>query len=570
MLSGFMMIALSFILIYRMAGIGVIQHGHYLALAQNQQRFEETETASRGKILVHDSVSDPNAYYPLAFDVKSFSVWAVPNQIKDKRATASALAGPLDIPENEIFELINNNKLYIPPLKKSLNLSKADSISSKNITGIFVMPEYNRYYPEGSLASQLLGFVNSEGTGNYGVEGYYDSELKGKNGDIVGEKDTLGRMISMLSQTNPQNGTSYVLTIDRSVQYYVEKRLAQAIEETQAESGTVIVMDVATGGILTMVNNPTFDPNNYRETANTNQALFGNPAISSLYEPGSIFKPLIVSAALDSGTVTPETTNTFGTTVEVDGYTIHTAEGKAFGTENVAQILQNSDNVGMVWLADQMGNDIMSNYIQKFGFGSKSGIDLTGEESGQVPKVKNWRNINRATISFGQGVSVTPLQMVAAYGAIANNGRYIYPHLISNIVYNDGTEKEIKREEGNQIISSSTATELRAMLANDVLHYRSLGAKVQGFQVGAKTGTAQIPSPTGGYMTSPDGSNLGIFIHSVCGMAPTDDPKFVMIVKLDKPKSAEFAERTAGPLFGDITSFLLNYYYHVPGKQASQ
>jgi len=570
MLSGFFIIALAFILMYRMAEIGVLRHGHYLALAQNQQRFEETETASRGRVLVQDSVSDPDIYYPLAFDVKSFSVWAVPNQIKDKRAVAAALAGPLEMSESDIYKAIDNNKLYIPPLKKGLNLDKADSESTKSLTGIFVMPEYSRYYPEGSLASQLLGFVNSEGKGNYGIEGYYNSELTGKNGDIVGEKDTFGRMISMLSQTNPQNGTSYVLTIDRSVQYFVEQKLAQAITDTQAESGTVIVMDVATGGILAMANNPSFDPNNYRETANTNQALFANPAISSLYEPGSIFKPLIVSAALNSGTVTPETTNTFGTTVEVDGYTIHTAEGKAFGTENVAQILQNSDNVGMVWLADQMGNDTMSNYIQKYGFGGKSGIDLSGEESGQVPKVKNWRNINRATIAFGQGISVTPMQMVAAYGAIANGGKYIYPHVIEKIIYNDETEKQIKRQEGNQIISSQTATELRAMLANDVLHYQSLGAKIKGFQVGAKTGTAQIPLPTGGYLSSPDGSNLGIFIHSVCGMAPTDDPKFVMLAKLDKPKSAEFSERTAGPLFGDITSFLLNYYYHVPATQPAQ
>lgn len=561
MMSGFMMIALSFILIYRMAEIGVIQHSHYLALAQNQQRFEETETASRGKILVHDSVSDPNAYYPLAFDVKSFSVWAVPNQIKDKRAAASALAEPLGIPENEIFELINNNKLYIPPLKKSLNLSKADSISAKNITGIFVMPEYSRYYPEGSLASQLLGFVNSEGSGNYGVEGYYNSELKGKNGDIIGEKDTLGRMISMLSQTNPQNGTSYVLTIDRSVQYFVEQKLAQAITDSQADSGSVVIMDVKTGGIVAMASQPNYDPNDYKNVANSNPAAFINPAITDLYEPGSVFKPLIMSAALDTGAVTPETEEVFGESVQVDGYTIHTAELKAFGKENMAQILQHSDNVGMVWIGDQLGNETEYKYVSNYGFLDKTGIDLNGEIAGRMPALKNWRDINRATIAFGQGVSVTPMELVAAYGVLANDGKYIYPHVVDKIIYSDGSSKRVEKEEGTQVVSAATADQVRNMLYSVVQSGNSVKAGVPGYKIGVKTGTAQIPSPDGGYLSSPD--NLGVTIHTVVGLAPTDDPRFVMLTKLDKPKLKPFAESDAAPLFGQIASFLLNYHYRI-------
>lgn len=562
MVYGFVVIALSFGLLYRMFEIGVVQHSHYLALAKSQQRFEETEMASRGRILVHDSVSDQNAYYPLAFDVKSFSVWAVPNQISDKRKTAVTLAVSLGLPENDIFKSIDNNKLYIPPLKKGLTLDQANAISDKSLSGVFVMPEYSRFYPEGSLASQLLGFVNSDSVGKYGVEGYYNSELTGKNGDVVGEKDTFGRMISMLSQTNPQNGTSYVLTIDRSVQYFVEQKLAKAITDYQADSGTVVIMDVKTGGIVAIANQPSFDPNDYKTQANTDPSKFVNPAIAGLYEPGSIFKPLIVSSALDSGVITPETEGNFGASVDVGGFTIHTAENKAFGKENAALILQHSDNVGMVWIGDHLGNDLEYKYISKFGFLNKTGIDLAGETAGRMPALKQWHDINRATITFGQGVSVTPLQMVAAYTVLANNGKYIYPRVVDKIVYPDGSEKKMEKQEGEQIVSPTTAETVREMLYSVVQSGKIVKSLTKGFKVGAKTGTAQIPKAGGGYETSDN--NLGIFIHSVIGMAPSNDPRFVMLVKLDKPKTAEFAERTSGPLFGEIASYLLNYHYRVP------
>lgn len=555
---GFIVLVLSFILIYRMFEIGVVQHGHYLALAESQQRFEKTEMASRGRILVHDSVSDPNAYYPLSFDVKSFAVWAVPNQIHDKQKTATDLSESLGIAKNIIFDSINNNKLYIPPIKRGLTLDQADAISNKKIAGIFVMPEYSRFYPEGSLASQLLGFVNSDGIGNYGVEGHYNSELTGKEGNVVGEKDTLGRMISMLSQTNPQNGTSYVLTIDRSVQYFVEQKLAQAITDYKADSGTVIVMDVKTGGVVAMANQPSFDPNNFKVQANTDPAKFVNPAITSLYEPGSVMKPLIVSAALDAGVITPDSQGVFGESVNVGGFTIHTAEHKAFGTENIAQILQHSDNVGMVWIGDKLGNDTEYKYVSKYGFLDKTGIDLDGEIAGRMPALKQWHDINRATISFGQGISVSPIQMVAAYCAVANNGKYVYPHVVDKIVYPDGTSKQIEKQEGEQVVSTTTASQVRDMLYSVVQTGNSVKAKVPGFKVGVKTGTAQIPT-AGGYLSSPD--NLGVTIHTVMGMAPTDDPRFVMLVKLDKPKTALYAESDSAPLFGQIASFLLNFHY---------
>jgi len=556
----FLFIFLVVILIWRMFDIGAIKHSHYLSLAQGQQRFEKTEMASRGRILVHDSSVDPKSYYPLAFDVKRFAIWVVPHQVKDKNKLAGELSSYLDLSKDDIFGKINNDKLYIPPIKQGLVLDNAKKIEDQNFPGVYVMPEYSRYYPEGSLASQLLGFVNGDGIGNYGFEGHYNEELKGKEGNVVGEKDTLGRMISLLDQKDPQDGISYVLTIDRSVQYFVEKKLNEAIKEYKADSGSVLIMDVKTGGILAMASSPSYDPNNYSKQADKDPSKFINPAISYLYEPGSVFKTISMASALDAGAVTSETEGTFSNYTVVDGYEIHTAEDKPFGRENMAQILQNSDNVGMVWVADKLGDNRLYDYIKKFGLLQKTGIDLDTEATGFTPPLDQWRNITRATVSFGQGISVTPIELLTAYAVIANNGKYIYPHMIDKMIMPDGTEKKVEKEEGEQVVSEQTAKEVREMLYSVVANGHSKKAGVPGFKVGAKTGTAQIPDPKkGGYLTSDSG--LGIYNHTLAGMAPTDDPQFVMIVKLEKPKTAKYAESTAAPLFGEIASFLLNYHY---------
>lgn len=555
------LVLLCFLLVFKMGNIQIFKHEHYLALAQNQQRFEQTQMAERGKIYVHDSASDPSSYYPLAFDVKKFAVWAVPNQIKKKDETAKALSDLLLLPEKDIFDKINNDKLYIPALKRGLTLDEAHLIQDKKIAGVYVTPEYSRYYPEETLASQVLGFVNSESDGKYGFEGHYDNELKGKEGNVTGEKDTLGRIINLLDQTDPQNGNSYVLTIDRSAQYFIEKKLTEAMEKYQAESGTVIAMDIKTGGILAMASTPTFDPNNYRDQAGKDSSLFMNPAISYLFEPGSIFKPLVMAAALDKGLVTPDTESVFESTVQVQGYTIHTAEDKAFGRESMTQVLQNSDNVGMVWVANLLGNGDLDKYIRAFGLLDRTGIDLDTESTGRVPDPKQWRDINRATISFGQGISVTPMELLSAYAAIANGGKYIYPHIVDKVIYDNGQEKSTGKEEGQQVISKTTADQMKEMLYNVVMNGTAKKAQVPGFRIAAKTGTAQIAKPEGGY--EDNDTKLGIYNHSSAGFAPVDDPQFALLVKLTKPKTSHYAESTAVPLFGEISSFLLNYHYRL-------
>lgn len=545
-------------ILWRMFDVQIIKHEHYLALAQDQQRFEKIELAERGKILVHDSYFEPEKLYPLAFDVKRYDIWAVPHNIKDKSAVADKLARFLSFSRSEIYEKINNDKIYIPPLKRGLTYDEAAKVKSEKIGGVLVVPAYGRSYPENTLASHLLGFVNAEGEGKYGFEGYYNDELKGLAGEVRGEKDTLGRIINLLDQKKPQDGSSFVLTLDRSVQYFVEKKLSEAIEKYQADSGSVVIVDSKSGGIIALAATPNYDPNNFREFANKDAAIFINPVIAHLYEPGSVFKPIIMAAALDSGAVAPETENVFGDSVQVSGYTISTAEKKAFGRENMAEVLQNSDNVAMVWVSELLGKEKMYEYIKNFSFFDKTGIDLQTEAVGYAKALKQWKEIDRATISFGQGINITPIELLAAYNAIANKGVYLAPYVVDKVIGADGAEKAAEKKEGKRVISETTALQLMEMLTAAVDRGHAWRAGVPGFRVAAKTGTAQIAGPNG-YEESEDG--LGIFNHSLAGFAPAEEPRFTMLVKLERPKSAKYAENTAGPLFGEIASFLLNYYY---------
>lgn len=554
---GAVVILMAFAIVWRMFEKQVVEHDQYVALAEGQQRYEQTELAQRGRIYVHDSIEGENSVYPLAFDVKSYALWVVPKHLKDKGAVAKKISQLSGISEAEVFGKINNDNLYIPPIKRGLDYDLATKISREKITGVFVMPEYSRYYPENNLAGQVLGFVNAEGKGNYGFEGHYDNELQGTAGKVTGEKDTLGRVISLLDQKDAKDGTSYVLSIDRSVQFFVEQKLAEAMPKYQAESGSIVIIDIKKGGVLAMASTPNYNPNDYKNVAKTNQNLFINPAIASLYEPGSVFKPITMAAALDTGAVTPETQETFGNFINVDGFEIHTAEDKAFGLENMGQIILNSDNVGMVWVADKLGKENMYKYIEKFGFMDKTGIDLDGETPSNVPILKNWRNIHRATISFGQGISVTPIALTSAYATLANGGKYLYPHVVDELIDSDGNKKEISKKEGEQIIKPETAKQINEMLVNTIKGGHGKQAGVQGYEVAGKTGTAQIPKAGGGYEEN-------LYNHTYAGFAPANDPRFAMIVKLDKPKSAKYAESTAAPVWGEIASFLLNYYYRIP------
>lgn len=543
----------------------VLQHANFVALSQKQHLVQKDVLPKRGTIYAQNS----GELQPLALSVERYDVLVVPRNIKDKHLVARELAAQFSLKEDDIYNQINNDKPYLPPLTKSIDKSQADALNRKDLVGVYVTPVYTRFYPEHNGASQVVGFVNSDGQGNYGLEGYYDSIINGYKGSVTAEKDNKGRYITIQNEQAAQNGSSLVTTIDINVQYKAQQLIEQAVADYRAQSGQLIVLDPKTGGVLALAATPTYDPNGYADAVqkiiddNKNikdpkeqkdpLSIFLNPLISQVYEPGSIIKPLVVTAGLDTDKFKPDTeAGTFGASVTVQGYEIHTAQNKAFGKENITDVLIHSDNVAMVSIANQLGNDLINQYFSAFGLGTKTSIDLAGETSGTVAAAKDWRDINRATMAFGQGLSVTPLQIATAYLAIARGGELVQPHIVQKIVDSTGKEKAVETKTIRRVMKPETAAMLKVMLQAVVDKGYENSVKLPDYTLAGKTGTAQIPDPNGGYLKDD-------FVHSFAGFGPVGDPRFVILVKLDRPKGVQFAGSSAGPTFQKMAKYLFNY-----------
>lgn len=557
----YLMIGIFFIgsiLILKLFKISVIDFSHYQALAEEQRMVTKQVYGHRGDILVKDISEDQ--YVKLATNQEKYSINVVPKNVKDYRLVSKELANILGLKENEIFDAINNNKLYLPPIKRKVEAEIAEKIASLNLDGVLILPEEVRIYPENNLASHILGFVNQDGEGKYGVEGYYNDEIKAYSGIITGEKDAIGELLSLDAVNKAvQDGTDVVLSIEHNVQFIVEQKLQKAIEKYGADSGSIIIMNPKTGAIIAMASNNSFDPNKYNEVAKENQNVFLNTNITNIWEPGSIIKPLIMAMAINEGKIEPDTEETFSNMTVVQGYEIHTAQDKAFGKETMTQCLENSDNVCLVWVGDKLGNDIMYQYFESFGFGTKTGVDLSGETTGNLLTLKSWRDIYRATMSFGQGISATPLQLLTAISAIANNGVLVKPYMVEKMIKYDDSETSTETKNVREVMKPETAAKVKAMMVSVVERGHGKKAGVQGYSVAGKTGTAQVPNPEGGYY---DDQHIGSF----AGFFPADDPKFAMLVKLDNPKNVDWAESSAAPTFGEIAAYLLEYYEIPPTK----
>ncbi len=570
----------------RLFFLSVLSHTAYVAEAQKQQFVQRTIEARRGDIYVQDVAAGTASL--VAQSIERYAVSATPRNVKHKPEYARLLAQFTGNDEQQLLATFRKDGLYMPVLKHGIsqeevkqleeqinalergfddsyvdvkvNFDTAQGNTMYFVGGVFFQREYRRIYTEGALLAQVLGFVNSSGSGQYGFEGQYDDSLKGYSGTLNLEQDSLGTLLKQDSAVEGKNGTDYELSIDRNVQFQVEQELAAAIQNSEAKGGTVIVMDPKTGEIIAMANQPTYDPNNYDKVPTDQISLFTNQAISGSWEPGSIEKPLIMGMALDQGLVTRQTTETFPGSVVVDGHVIETALRKSYGTENMSQVLANSDNVAMVWVANKIGSDTMYRYLKSFGFGDYTGIDLKGEAKGKLLAVNQWRNIHRATISFGQGISVTPLQMATAYAAVANDGKMVRPRIVHALINPDGSRQEMQPTFGEQVLKPETAKVLRTMMVETVLtaHNR---AGVNGYKIAGKTGTAQVPNPdSGGYLED-------TYNHSFVAIGPSDDPRYVLLVKIDQPniqKVGIFAESTAVPLAGRLNTFLVNYYQIPP------
>ncbi len=482
----------------------------------------------------------------LAGNAVMYSIEASPPYVVDAEGVAVALAALLHVPAGRIEQQLTSDANWVS-IASPVSKEVGEKIAALGASGITVRSLWKREYPEGGLAAHVLGFRATVGiTGYYGVEGFYDALLRPEEVKLEVPVDPASDPIPwyVTPVVMPKPGAELILTLDRTVQALVEVELAHAVREYGATGGTIIVMDPRDFGILAMASLPGYEPGRYSDFLDQNPLPFEDPAVSKQYEPGSVFKVLTVAAALDAGIVTPETTYYDNGSIEVGGQAIHNANRVAYGQQSVADILIRSLNVGAAWLATQMGNEIFYRYVRAFGIGQPTGVDLQGEIAGQLwlpGDVEHWYDAHLGVNSFGQGVAVTPLQMITAIATVANDGVRLRPHVVSRYISPEGETVWFRPDaEMYRVIAPQTAHTVSEIMVR-VVEERATRAQVPGYRVAGKTGTAQIPIP-GGY--DPNAT-----IVSFVGFAPVPDPQVVILVKLDRPRTSIWAEDTAVPTF---------------------
>jgi cell division protein FtsI/penicillin-binding protein 2 len=496
--------------------------------------------------------------------------YAVPKEVNEENIskTATAISQIFSLDESEVLEKLKKKEDMYEVLKHRLSDDEIDKANEANFSGIHLADESYRYYPSAELAAQLVGFVGWSGDffgGRYGIEASSEDELRGREGNIFHSRDSVGRqiMIGEKEIQEAQNGTNLILTIDHIIQYETEKILKSAVEKFQADDGSIIVMETKTGKILSMANYPTYDPNNYAATEDI--GAYRNLAVSSAYECGSVFKAITMAAGLDSNKVNPETTYSDSGAVSEAGYTIRNSDLKSNGTQTMTQVLEKSLNTGAIFVEKALGNKNFADYVRRFGFGELTGINLPGEAGGNIKNLENLKsNIQFFTASFGQGIAVTPLQLISAYNALANGGILMKPQIIDRKIYANGSEEKVLSEEVRRVISEKASLQISQMLRSVVVDGHGKQAGVPGYAVAGKTGTAQVASSSvKGYE---EGKNMGSF----AGYAPLNDPKFTILVKITNPKDVQWAESSAAPTFGELMKFLLEYYNIEPTEEYTQ
>ncbi len=544
----------------RLFWLQVLRGGDMRGQAEQQHSVFLKLFASRGEIDLTDQATLETI--PVATNIKQYLVYAVPQDILNPKAASEVLAGALNLPAADILAKITDESRKYAPLKKQLSDQEQQAVEQLKLPGIYLDSEDSRYYPQNSLLSHVVGFVGynnqNQKVGLYGLERYFDKDLAGANGQLYEEKDTGGAWIfgSMRQEQPAVDGVNLVLTVNKDIQFQAQNILADAVTKHGADSGSIIVMDPKTGAVLAMAGFPDFDPNNYGKV--TDSKVFSNENTVGNYEPGSTFKAITMAAAIDEGKITPDTTYTDTGKVEVDNYIIKNAEPGGRGTQTMAQALDFSLNTGAIFAESQLGNPDFLKYVKAFGFGQKTGVELP-EVSGDLSGItKGNIAVNYDTASFGQGISVTPLQLLEAYGALANSGKMMKPYIVQAKVYPDGRTVNTQPTVVGQPVTKKTADTVSAMLVDVVENGFGKRAAVPGYFIAGKTGTAQVARSDGKPGYDPT-NNIGSFI----GYGPVEDPRFVMIIRIDHPRDVQFAESTAGPVFGQMAQFILNYL-HIP------
>lgn len=542
----FFQIYFIFILI-RLFFLQVASSDYLGGLAEKQRLNNQIITAERGRILASDTS-------PLVINQRAYGVVLEPQKIKDKTLTINTLAKELDIPIASISAKLNDNSLMWVPIAHKIDEAKIEKLKGYKLTGLIYTEESTRFYPEASMAAHLLGFVGNnvkgEDQGYFGIEGFYDEQLRGRNGFIHQETDAYGSpILTGHREIIPAEfGRDLTLYLDKTIQFIVEKNLLQAIEKYGAKGGTVIVMDPKTGGILAMASYPSYSPVDFSKFPADS---YKNPGVSMSFEPGSTFKVLIMAAAINEGKVTAQTKYNESGPVEIGDYTVNTWNQKYHGEINLIQVLEYSSNTGMIFVVNKLEKDAFFSYLDKFGFGKSTNIDLQEEASPLLRPRNQWYEIDYATASFGQGIAVTPLQMVRAVAAIANGGKLMTPHIVKKIQLPSGESINISSKTEKTVLKPEVARVVTEMMVSAVENGETRLIKPAGYKIAGKTGTAQI-SVAGHYDTKKT-------IASFVGFAPVESPKFVMLVTLSEPSSSPWGSETAAPLFFSIAKEIFSY-----------
>lgn len=551
----FFVLFVGLVIVARLFSLQVIASRSYRFFAENQHKISQVLTPKRGEIFLKEGKEEK---YPLAVNRDLQMAYMVPKEVTNKDEAVEKISEILGLEKEFVRGKLSDSEDMFEILKHKINDEEISKIRELKMSGIYLSPESFRFYPGGELASQIIGFVGSDGEkekGRYGLEAYFEEDLKGKEGKLNQERDTGGRWISITDrQIDPaKDGVSLILTIDHTVQYEVEKILKETVEKHGADNGSVIVMEPKTGKILAMANFPNFNVNDYGKTEDI--SLFMNSSVSLPYECGSVFKTVTLAIGIDDGKIEPDSTYVDSGLIKEAGYGIKNSDEKSYGNQTMTQVLEKSLNTGVIHVEKLVGNKKFAEYVKRFGFGEKSGIELPSESTGNIKNLEALkRNIQFFTASFGQGITVTPLQLINAYSAIANKGMLMKPQIVEKIIHSDGRIEDVEPQEIRKVISDDSARKISEMLRSVVVNGHGKRADVPGFLVGGKTGTAQVAkSDSKGYEDD-------ITIGSFAGYAPIDDPQFAVLIKIYHPKDVQWAESSAAPAFGKIMKFLLEYY----------
>jgi len=541
-------------------------------------------------------------------DTDSFMIYGDPTMIPEGQLStvSKTLASYLDEPPSSLESKLTRRKVRYVFLKNKLSPKTSTAIKDMELPGVVLLHEHWRFYPEGNLASHIVGFINRDNVGQYGVEGYFNIELEGKKGTIYAESDPFGRQITVgdTKIVNAVDGDTLVLTIDRIVQKKIEEILANKVKDFKADSGQVIIMNPFSGAIIAMANFPSFDPNAYTEAYTLRKldleenekvnktvqvfkkdnrskyvpvtdedlnndevqkyvydnlfgsGVFKNKVVSEYYEPGSVFKPIVMSIAIDAKEVNPETTFDDDGPLQIDEFEIKNSDNEYHGKQTMTEVLEKSLNTGMSYVAKQLGKHLMFKYIKDFGFGEYTNIKLEGESKGSVDYYTHWSKAQMLTTSFGQGIVVTPLQMITAWAALANGGKLMQPYIVDSII-REGEVIQQEPEIIHRVISEEASSIITSMLISVVRRGHGRPADIPGHLIAGKTGTSQIAGNNGKYETG-EGST----ITSFAGYFPALKPQFVILVKFDRPRIGKntWGSTTGAPTFREISEFLIDYY----------